>query len=467
MNAVTTNERVKILDFGLARAAGEKSGLTQHGTIVGTPAYMAPEQVEGRHIDPRCDLFSLGCVLYRASTGEVPFKGNDTVSTLMAVATAKPKPPCEVEPSVPLALSDFILKLLAKNPAERPVSAREVVQTLESTLTEGAIANEDPTSQARSASEGPSDPRLRYGLVMPAPTAVTLSHPHPRSRWLKWSALAAGILLGLGVLAYFLVPSVKEFAQTVIRIATNKGELVIETEDEDIEVTIRQPGEEPQVVVVMKGSQKRLDLRAINGEIEAREHPSGLRFRTRELIIGRGERIGLKASMLLAEKPPPERGDPAFQPLFNGKDLDGWEGDLDNWRWDMDTLRAAGPKAYMPERRLWTRQSPGTRLSIPVQQQGPGWVESLPRSKGRCQSKRPLASQEWPSLVQRPSQRLPHFAEGIRQLRSHPEVALWNRSSPKLRRQWRVCARHRSRQDLAQRLHGSVTIRPSRRPLAG
>lgn len=83
--------RVKILDFGLARALAD-TGLTQQGTILGTPAYMAPEQGRGDPVDERSDLFSLGCVLYRACTGFVPFPGSDLVAQLMAVATHEPPP---------------------------------------------------------------------------------------------------------------------------------------------------------------------------------------------------------------------------------------------------------------------------------------------------------------------------------------------------------------------------------------
>ena len=74
----------------------QDAGLTQQGAIIGTPAYMAPEQARGEAVDARCDLFSLGCVLYRLLTGEQPFQGKDTVSTLLAVASHQPTPPAQL-----------------------------------------------------------------------------------------------------------------------------------------------------------------------------------------------------------------------------------------------------------------------------------------------------------------------------------------------------------------------------------
>jgi serine/threonine protein kinase len=99
--------------------------------FLGTPEYMAPEQVEGEALDHRCDLFSLGCVLYRMATGESPFRRKDLMSTMMAVANKKPVPPRELEPSMPPALSELVLQLLAKEPAKRPQSARAVAKALE------------------------------------------------------------------------------------------------------------------------------------------------------------------------------------------------------------------------------------------------------------------------------------------------------------------------------------------------
>jgi serine/threonine protein kinase len=123
--------RVKILDFGLARAAGEASTLTRQGMIVGTPAYMAPEQAAGTGVDHRGDLFSLGCILYQVTTGETPFRGGDALSVLVAVAQENPVPPQQRNPQVPVALSALVMRLLAKKPEDRPASAQAVVGELQ------------------------------------------------------------------------------------------------------------------------------------------------------------------------------------------------------------------------------------------------------------------------------------------------------------------------------------------------
>src|SRR5262249_23048120 len=88
--------RGRILDFGLARNVEGKTALTQSGAILGTPAYMAPEQARGQQVDQRCDLFSLGCVLYSMCTGKLPFVGTDTMSVLMALAIHEPPPPAKL-----------------------------------------------------------------------------------------------------------------------------------------------------------------------------------------------------------------------------------------------------------------------------------------------------------------------------------------------------------------------------------
>jgi serine/threonine protein kinase len=122
--------RVKILDFGLARAAGDDAHLTKTGAIMGTPSYMAPEQAAGKAVDARADLFSLGCVLYRLCTGRLPFQGGDTIAVLVAVATEEPPPPRQVNPRLPAGLSDLVMKLLAKKPEDRPASGQAVIEAV-------------------------------------------------------------------------------------------------------------------------------------------------------------------------------------------------------------------------------------------------------------------------------------------------------------------------------------------------
>jgi serine/threonine protein kinase len=131
--------RVKLLDFGLAWAKEREARLTEHGMIIGTPAYMAPEQTQGLEVDYRCDLFSLGCVLYRAATGHRPFERADAVSTLQAIAEETPPPPHELDRALPAAFSDLVMALLAKAPANRVASASALAEALADLQREAAL----------------------------------------------------------------------------------------------------------------------------------------------------------------------------------------------------------------------------------------------------------------------------------------------------------------------------------------
>ncbi|MGV3606580.1 MAG: protein kinase domain-containing protein [Planctomycetaceae bacterium] len=118
-------QRVKITDFGLARAADDAS-LTRSGIISGTPMYMAPEQAQGLPLDHRADLFSLGSVLYQMASGRPPFRASTTVAVLRRVADEMPRPIQDIMPSVPDWYCKIVAKLHAKRPEDRFQSAREV-----------------------------------------------------------------------------------------------------------------------------------------------------------------------------------------------------------------------------------------------------------------------------------------------------------------------------------------------------
>ena len=124
--------RVKILDFGMARSQREDVEITRSGMVMGTPAYMAPEQARGEAVGAGSDLFSFGCVLYRLCTCRLPFEGDSIMAVLTALSTTTPRRPRELQPGVPSALDELVMGLLAKDPADRPVSAEDVVKELRS-----------------------------------------------------------------------------------------------------------------------------------------------------------------------------------------------------------------------------------------------------------------------------------------------------------------------------------------------
>jgi len=172
-------ERVMLTDFGLARAIDDAS-ITRTGVIAGTPLYMSPEQARGEAIDARSDLFSLGSVLYTLATGRPPFRAESTYGILRRLNDDAPRPLREISPQFPSWFAMIDHKLLAKQPAERFVSASQVAHTLEQCLAH-----------------------------LQQPTAVELPElcrmPVAGSRWGKWSAIGLVALVS-GSLALAYIP---------------------------------------------------------------------------------------------------------------------------------------------------------------------------------------------------------------------------------------------------------------------
>jgi formylglycine-generating enzyme required for sulfatase activity len=185
----TGGGRVKILDFGLARAEEETARLTRLGTLVGTPTFMAPEQSHGRRVDGRADLFSLGCVLYRLCTGRLPFQGATPLAVLMAVSQDTPPPIRELSPQTPPRLADLVMRLLAKRPEDRPPSARAVLEELQAVEREHAARAPapPPASVTRSPAAGARRPPAPGRILARPPVA-----PRPRRRRLTVLAALAG-----------------------------------------------------------------------------------------------------------------------------------------------------------------------------------------------------------------------------------------------------------------------------------
>jgi serine/threonine-protein kinase len=125
------NGEVKVADFGLARVAGgQQLNLTQVGMTMGTPLYMSPEQVEGREVDSRTDIYSFGVTCYHMLSGNPPFRGETALSVAVQHLKTRPEPLETQRPDLPPALCRLVHKMLAKDPAQRFQSAREILQDL-------------------------------------------------------------------------------------------------------------------------------------------------------------------------------------------------------------------------------------------------------------------------------------------------------------------------------------------------
>ena len=139
-------------DFGLA-TTGRRSRDAVEGMLVGTVAYLPPEQALGRRSDARSDLYSLGAMLYEVLTGEPPFVGDDAVAIIGRHLNADPVPPSHHRPEIPPALDRLVLELLAKSPEDRPAGAARARRALEAALEQPA-ADDDDAEDARNPLRG-------------------------------------------------------------------------------------------------------------------------------------------------------------------------------------------------------------------------------------------------------------------------------------------------------------------------
>jgi hypothetical protein len=210
-------QRVKITDFGLARAADDGS-CTQTGQIAGTPQYMSPEQAAGETIDHRSDLFSLGSVLYTMCTGRPAFRADSALAVLRRVCDSTPRPIRESNPDIPAWLADVIDRLLAKSPADRIQSATEVAELLERCLA-----------------------HLQQPSGVPAPFAVpNPAVPRPTAKRFRWAVAAAllivvGLALGLGLSE---ATGVTRVIPTIGRLAVGEGILSVSVDDAAVRLRI-------------------------------------------------------------------------------------------------------------------------------------------------------------------------------------------------------------------------------------
>ncbi len=251
--------RALILDFALARVQADNVQISQSGAIVGTPAYMSPEQARGgKGVDARTDLFSLGCVLYALSTGELPFQGATMMDVLLALATHDPAPPHTIAPTIPRPLSNLVMRLLAKNPDDRPPTARAVIEEL------AAIARD----------LAPPPPANVTARIKPA--AKSGSRTLPTSKDVSPSALRRKIscavyaLITVGVVGC-VIPLV---GGGIYYVVTDNGTIEILSDDDKVQVLVLRNGQEFDILDA--ASKKTWSIRTGTYTVRLKDDPDGL-----------------------------------------------------------------------------------------------------------------------------------------------------------------------------------------------
>jgi len=215
---ITPDGEVKVTDFGIARAMNTEESLTQTGAVMGTAAYFSPEQAEGKTVDARSDIYSLGVVLYEMAVGRPPFTGDSPVAVASKHVRDQPVLPRVANPACPAALEAVIMKAMAKDPASRYGSAEEMRADLLRFADGRPVEAGDPnvTSVMGAAAAGAAattmmSPATGRTMAVPAggiaPGGANRDDAARKRRTRNLIWLLVLLLIALGVIAYFLFSS--------------------------------------------------------------------------------------------------------------------------------------------------------------------------------------------------------------------------------------------------------------------
>ena len=218
---ITPDGDVKVTDFGIARAMNTEESLTQTGAVMGTAAYFSPEQAEGKGVDSRSDIYSLGVVLYEMAVGRPPFTGDSPVAVASKHVRDMPVLPREANPTVPPALEAVIMKAMAKNPDDRYGSAEELRADLLRFADGRPVEAADPglTSVMTAAVAATQAIPMTTGRTMAIPAGAATSPSREdqerKKRTRNLIIVLVVLLVALAIIAFFLLRSVGVFGGNV------------------------------------------------------------------------------------------------------------------------------------------------------------------------------------------------------------------------------------------------------------
>jgi serine/threonine-protein kinase len=211
---LTPDGKVKVMDFGIARATTSET-ITQTAAVIGTAQYISPEQAQGQPVDPRSDLYSLGCCLYEMLTGTVPFTGATAVAIAYKHVREDPTPPRMLNPDVPPPLEAICLKAMAKLPDNRYQTAAEFRADLErfrngEPVLATPLLDSAATTQAIPGRAGAADQTAMLGgTAADRASGYGYAEPEERRRMsVGWVVLSLLALVAVGLIAFLITRAV-------------------------------------------------------------------------------------------------------------------------------------------------------------------------------------------------------------------------------------------------------------------
>ena len=283
---VTPRGQAKILDFGLAllRAGQKVATLTQEGLLAGTPDYIAPEQIERPHaVDTRADIYSLGCTLYFLLTGRPPYPERPTINKLFGHLHETPEPAETFRDDLTSGLLRVLGRMMARDPADRYATPADLAKDLAALIAPPAVAR--PAVAVGGLS-------LPLKLDPEAETRLSDRRGRADQHWARGLGLTGALLLGAAIFS----------------VVTNRGTLVIKTDDPDVEVHVSKGGDRVQIVKLKGEGQEEIVLAVGQYELKVVGSGEGVQVSKNRVTVTRWGKEVVVVTRVRRPKPPGPRG---------------------------------------------------------------------------------------------------------------------------------------------------------------